>query len=67
MLTGDQPVTALSIAQKVGIVTLKTNLAYMKEGFKEVDAIDKAKAVAIHGNLIDKAFEGGDEYGMLML
>ena len=33
MITGDQSITALSIAKKIGIVTLKTNLDFQKEGF----------------------------------
>ncbi len=47
MITGDQSITALSIAKKIGIVTLKTNLDLQREGFTEFEAIEKANAISI--------------------
>lgn len=33
MITGDQSITALSIAKQIGIITQKTNLDFEKEGY----------------------------------
>lgn len=35
MITGDQSLTAVSIAKKIGIVTNKSNLDLQKEGYSE--------------------------------
>lgn len=64
MITGDQSITALSIAKKIGIISFKTNIDLEKEGFTEQEAIEKANAISIEGRQIDEAFKGGDEVGL---
>lgn len=63
MVTGDQPPTAAAIAKQIGIVTMKTNEDLKEEGFSAEEALEKAKAIVIHGDMIVKAYEDGDEEG----
>jgi sodium/potassium-transporting ATPase subunit alpha len=57
MVTGDQPPTAAAIAKQVNIISLKTNEDYKEEGFSPSEALEKAQAIVIHGDMIVKAFE----------
>ena len=59
MVTGDQPPTAGAIAKQIGIITKKTNEDYKEEGYTPQEALKKANAVIIHGDMIIKAFEDG--------
>lgn len=63
MVTGDQPPTAGAIAKQIGIITLKTNEDLKEEGYTPQEALAKANAIVIHGDMIVKAFEEGDEIG----
>jgi sodium/potassium-transporting ATPase subunit alpha len=57
MVTGDQPPTAAAIAKQVNIISLKTNEDYKEEGYSPAEALEKAQAIVIHGDMIVKAFE----------
>ena len=57
MVTGDQPPTAAAIAKQVNIISLKTNEDYKEEGYSSAEALEKARAIVIHGDMIAKAFE----------
>lgn len=57
MVTGDQPPTAAAIAKQVNIITMKTNEDYKEEGYSAAEALEKAQAIVIHGDMIFKAFE----------
>ena len=59
MVTGDQPPTAAAIAKQIGIITLKTNEDLKEEGYEHNEALQKANAIVIHGDMIVKAFEDG--------
>ena len=63
MVTGDQPPTAAAIAKQIGIITLKTNEDLKEVGYSPDEALQKANAIVIHGDMIVKAFEDGDEAG----
>jgi sodium/potassium-transporting ATPase subunit alpha len=63
MVTGDQPPTAAAIAKQIGIITMKTNEDLKEEGFSAAEALEKAKAIVIHGDMIVKAYEDGEEQG----
>jgi sodium/potassium-transporting ATPase subunit alpha len=63
MVTGDQPPTAAAIAKQIGIITLKTNEDLKEMGYSPEEALQKANAVVIHGDMIVKAFEDGEEIG----
>jgi sodium/potassium-transporting ATPase subunit alpha len=63
MVTGDQPPTAAAIAKQIGIVTMKTNEDLKEEGFTAEEALERAKAIVIHGDMIVKAYENGEEEG----
>jgi sodium/potassium-transporting ATPase subunit alpha len=63
MVTGDQPPTAAAIAKQIGIITMKTNEDLKEEGFEANEALERAKAVVIHGDMIVKAYENGEEEG----
>lgn len=63
MVTGDQPPTAAAIAKQIGIITMKTNEDLKEEGFSAAEALEKAKAIVIHGDMIVKAYEEGEEEG----
>jgi magnesium-transporting ATPase (P-type) len=39
MITGDQSITAVSIAKQIGIITQKSNLDLEKEGFTSEEAL----------------------------
>lgn len=56
MVTGDQPPTAAAIAKQIGIITLKTNEDLKQEGYESNEALAKANAIVIHGDMINKAF-----------
>jgi magnesium-transporting ATPase (P-type) len=57
MITGDQSVTALSIAKQIGIITHKTNIDLEKEGFTELEALHEANSISIEGRFIEQAFK----------
>lgn len=59
MLTGDQVLTAQAVAKQIGIITLKTNQDLKELGYQSEQALQKANAVIIHGDMIIKAFEDG--------
>ena len=61
MVTGDQPPTAAAIARQIGIISLKTNEDLKEEGYSAEEALQKANAIVIHGDMIVKAFENGDD------
>jgi len=63
MVTGDQPPTAAAIAKQIGIITMKTNEDLKEEGFDSAEALERAKAIVIHGDMIVKAYEDGEEAG----
>jgi sodium/potassium-transporting ATPase subunit alpha len=63
MVTGDQPPTAAAIAKQIGIITMKTNEDFKEEGFTPAEALERAKAIVIHGDMIVKAYEEGEEEG----
>lgn len=63
MVTGDQPPTAAAIAKQIGIIRLKTNEDLKEEGYSAQEALKKANAIVIHGDMITKAYEEGDEIG----
>jgi len=63
MVTGDQPPTAAAIAKQIGIISLKTNEDLKEQGFSASEALQKANAIVIHGDMIVKAFEEGDDLG----
>jgi sodium/potassium-transporting ATPase subunit alpha len=63
MVTGDQPPTAAAIAKQIGIITMKTNEDLKEEGYDSNEALQKANAIVIHGDMIVKAFEDGDDQG----
>ena len=63
MVTGDQPPTAAAIAKQIGIITMKTNEDLKEQGYDSQEALQKANAIVIHGDMITKAFEDGDEIG----
>jgi sodium/potassium-transporting ATPase subunit alpha len=63
MVTGDQPPTAAAIAKQIGIITMKTNEDLKEQGYDSNEALQKANAIVIHGDMIVKAFEDGDEVG----
>ena len=63
MVTGDQPPTAAAIAKQVNIISLKTNEDYKEEGYSSQEALEKAQAIVIHGDMIVKAFEESEEEG----
>jgi sodium/potassium-transporting ATPase subunit alpha len=67
MVTGDQPPTAAAIAKQIGIINLKTNEDYKEEGFTAQEALEKANAIVIHGDMIVKAFEENEEEGQQIL
>jgi len=67
MVTGDQPPTAAAIAKQVNIISLKTNEDYKEEGFSAAEALEKAQAIVIHGDMIVKAFEESEEDGAATL
>lgn len=55
MVTGDQQLTAASIAWKIGIFTEKSSLDYIDEGYAETEAIKKADAIVINGEMLTQA------------
>ena len=63
MVTGDQPPTAAAIAKQIGIITRKTSEDFKEEGFSQMESLQKANAIVIHGDLITKAFEEGEDQG----
>ena len=63
MVTGDQPPTAAAIAKQIGIITMKTNEDLKEEGFGPEEALQRAQAIVIHGDMIVKAYENGEEEG----
>ena len=63
MITGDQVPTAQAVAKQIGIITLKTNQELKELGYRSEQALQKANAVVIHGDMIVKAFEDGDDEG----
>lgn len=63
MVTGDQPPTAAAIAKQIGIITMKTNQDLKEEGFTSEEALERAKAIVIHGDMIVRAYENGEEEG----
>lgn len=67
MVTGDQPPTAAAIAKQIGIISLKTNEDLKEEGFSAQEALDRANAIVIHGDMITKAFEESEEEGNKIL
>jgi len=67
MVTGDQPPTAGAIAKQIGIINLKTNEDLKELGYSPEEALQKANAIVIHGDMIVKAFEEGDEKGQEIL
>lgn len=67
MVTGDQPPTAAAIAKQIGIIRLKTNEDLKEEGYSAQEALKKANAIVIHGDMITKAYEEGDEQGEIIL
>lgn len=67
MVTGDQPPTAAAIAKQIGIISLKTNEDLKEEGYTAQEALKKANAIVIHGDMITKAYEEGDEQGEIIL
>ena len=60
MVTGEQPTTAAAIARQIGIITLKTNEDLREQGYDQSEALQKANAIVIHGDMIVKAFEDGE-------
>ena len=56
MVTGDQTLTAQAIAKQIGIITLKTNLDLKELGYSTQEALHKANAIVIHGDMILNAF-----------
>ena len=42
---------------------MKTNEDLKEEGFSAAEALEKAKAIVIHGDMIVKAYEEGEEEG----
>jgi sodium/potassium-transporting ATPase subunit alpha len=67
MVTGDQPPTAAAIAKQVNIINLKTNEDYKEEGYSSAEALEKAQAIVIHGDMIVKAFEESEIEGAATL
>ena len=67
MVTGDQPPTAAAIAKQVNIINMKTNEDYKEEGYSSAEALEKAQAIVIHGDMIVKAFEESEEEGAATL
>jgi magnesium-transporting ATPase (P-type) len=67
MVTGDQSLTAVSIAKKIGIITHKSNLDLQKEGYSEEESLLHANSLAIEGRQIESSFEQGDEVGKTQL
>lgn len=67
MVTGDQSLTAVSIAKKIGIITLKSNLDLQKEGYSEEESLLYANSLAIEGRQIESSFEQGEEVGKTQL
>lgn len=67
MVTGDQPPTAAAIAKQIGIISLKTNEDLKELGYSPEEALQKANAIVIHGDMIVKAYEDGDEKGTEIL
>jgi len=67
MVTGDQSLTAVSIAKKIGIITHKSNLDLQKEGYSEEESLLYANSLAIEGRQIESSFEQGDEVGKAQL
>jgi sodium/potassium-transporting ATPase subunit alpha len=63
MVTGDQPPTAGAIAKQIGIINLKTNEDLKEVGYSPEEALQKANAIVIHGDMIVRAYEDGDEKG----
>ena len=61
MITGDQGRTAVAVGKQVGIVTLKTNLDLKELGYSSSEALQKANAIVVSGDMINRAFEDGDE------
>ena len=56
MVTGDQKLTAASIAKKIGILEDKTSLEVEEEeGCSYEDAVAKAEAIVIDGDMLTKA------------
>lgn len=55
MVTGDQPVTAASIAKQCNIITEKTvNEIAEDEGITFEEAFHRSNAIVIHGDLLTK-------------
>lgn len=67
MVTGDQPPTAGAIAKQIGIINLKTNEDLKEIGYSPEQALQKANAIVIHGDMIVKAYEEGEEKGQEIL
>jgi sodium/potassium-transporting ATPase subunit alpha len=55
MVTGDQPITAASIARQVHIFTHKSSVDYEEEGIELEEAERMADAVVIHGDRLQQA------------
>lgn len=63
MVTGDQQLTAASIAKKIGIFSSKTSLEIQEEqGCSYEEAIEQADAIVINGAMLTKA--AADDEGL---
>jgi sodium/potassium-transporting ATPase subunit alpha len=67
MITGDALLTAAAIAKETGIIRMKTNEDLKEEGFSPEEALKKAYAVVVHGDMITNAFQEGNEEGERIL
>ena len=61
MITGDQAPTAATIARKINLITFKTYDELMDEGMPEQEAKLKARAVCVHGDLLQTAIDREDD------